>query len=241
MSEAQRRELMALANRLAAECTAKVQDRLPVAPETPERFRQVFGEWSWEEASAMLERTREDGSEGKTAIGLCGLLFHKGIVFDRDDSAALTLLSRGGEECDELAGKIAEEPGAYARGCVAQSNGLWAVAVKEFSKGIKEEQCILCLVQLGGLLLEAEPEDDFSKLQSMGMTWEIAQRQFVERGRRLLEKGAALGNAKAMFVLGRFLVSSRETSEGIRFLERAVALGHKGAAVLLRYLRGTSE
>jgi hypothetical protein len=215
LADAERAELAGIAADLAREADGIIQTRFPDTGGELEAFERVVAERSWEGACAMLERARDRAIDSAPAIALCAALFHAGVVFDRDDALALRLLALGGEECERPRSEIEGDDAPYARGCVAQAAGKWADAAAFFKRGIAEEKCVLCLVQLALLLVEAGRRED---------------------GLALLRMAAGRGNVKAMFNLALLT----EGDERMRNLERAVDLKHKGAEAFLREIQAGS-
>jgi hypothetical protein len=196
---------MELANELLVETDEAIRSRFPPTGKELELFRKIFVDKSWEEACALLGKVRDINLDGLPGIEFCALLFHKGIVFDRDDAIALSILKRGGESYKAMRREIKNGRGAYTKGCISQAREDWKGAVAEFQRGIREEKCVLCLVQLGVMLVQG--------------------RHLVE-GLRLLKLGAEKGDVKAMFNIA---LASTVQSEAVEFLEMAAQLGHKGA------------
>jgi hypothetical protein len=207
LSDEEKGKLKNLIGTISEESDRILQARSRSTADALTAFRAAIVERSWTSACALLDRAREGYGEGLPVVELCALMFHHGIVFDRDDAAALRLLERGGERSEAIRKEIKEGSGSYGRGCVAQASGNEEEAISEFLKGIREERCVKCLVQLGDMLTRGGR---------------------VEEGERLLRIGANHGDLKAMFLLGLNL----DGPESDALIDQAALLGHAGARAM---------
>jgi hypothetical protein len=181
----------------------------------------LFGEMSWRAAQEALNKASSDSD----ARLLCAVLFHRGIVFDRDDAIAIALLQHrmadGTQEAARMLRDIEKERTDYVMGCKEEFNGNLRAAYRHYMEGIKKSSCPHCLAQLGVMLLRNG--SDRAKAE----------------GVRLLEIGCGAGSIRCLFVLGEHevTVNAKETPEyakGHKRLEKAAAQGHLGAQDRLR-------
>ena len=149
----------------------------------------------WFEVMDML-----GGSYTTEEKRLLALMMHHGVIFDRDDVVALQLDS-------DLPHPTTQRESQYFEACKAQVEGRTQDAIAIFTEGAKRGD-IICLTQLGILLLSSPVESDQRK------------------GERLLAIAAQKEDKKAAFHYGIHLWKMGNLELARHYLAVARGLGH---------------
>jgi serine/threonine protein kinase len=159
---------------------------------------------------AQIARIIEQAKEGLTdARCLLGVLYHRGIIVDRDDARALKWLNRAAtEESDRIVREIKSANGHYERGCVFEADRKWDEAAREYLQGIREKNRE-CVTQLGKMMVHRGDEAS------------------IARGLEYLGIGEKMGDKKAVFLIARHLYKAEKLDEAIAKMEQANVLGHQ--------------
>jgi TPR repeat protein len=171
---------------------------------------------------------------------LMGVLYHRGIVFDRDDARALRFLSSVvNDEARILIEEIRGKGDDYSQGCVLEAEGDKAMA-----QGKCEEK-----VEKAEKAAQAEAKAKFGEAKrnyeeaaerflsgAMGKSVEcitqlgkLLLRVDVDeagKGMRLLTLAGKLGDKKAAYALGRYYLKNHDDVNGRPELRKAAELGH---------------
>jgi serine/threonine protein kinase len=211
---------------------SEVGGRSPVANPTVLLVTDLLRTKSHAAMRALRARAKGGCSQAQEVVGM---LYHEGIIVDRDDVRAWQYLAGAMTgEARQILAEMEASTDLYVRGCIQQAQGHLDEAAHLYLDGarLKSRECV---TQLGKLLSK---QSDQAPLPV----------QRVREGIRLLTLGRKMGDRKAAFILGRryWTVSTdelnrdelnrdeRSRDERSRDeLNHAVELGHPFAADVL--------
>jgi serine/threonine protein kinase len=162
----------------------------------------LHGENAWE---AGLKLKSQSASGQSDASLLLAVMYHRGLVFDRDDVEALSILSNDPTtRAEEIQDEILSDASPYTQGCKSWVDKHLKEAYASFMQGVRQT-CELCATQLGMMMFLEGVE----KVEGDGI--------------RMLELAVKMGSKKAAY----FLATHGNRTE--EFMVKAAEMGHIGA------------
>jgi TPR repeat protein len=173
---------------------------------------------SWDTAITIKHQAKHQGV--REAQFLLGVMYHRGLFFDRDDALALHYLKlTGSDDARKIATEIETTNTQYEKGCVQEEQRNWDNACVCYRLGISDKSRE-CVTQLGNMLVT------------------VGDAESLKNGIRFLILGRKMGDRKAAYLLGRYYrKQAHNYEEAMREFEFARNLGHQGVDRELSKLR----